>query len=352
MTESKLFDIRIDEPSAPIYSRAKERFDSLAKPVDGLGRFEDIICRIAAIRGSVMPDISNKCLVIMCSDNGVVDEGVSQTDRSVTAEVAALMGKNKSSVGAMTYVCPVKIFPVDIGIDCDERIEGVLDRKIARGTGNISKEPAMTSRQCLDAIQTGMDMAVSCACQGFDIIATGEMGIGNTTSASAIASVLLGRPVSEVTGRGAGLSGAGLRRKTETIRRGISLNRPDAGDPIDVLTKVGGLDLAALCGFYLGAAHRRRPVLLDGLITYAAALCAVRLCPKSGDAFLASHCSAEPASRLALDELGLSPLISAGLHLGEGSGAVAALPLLDMALRVYHSGNRFACIGIKPYQPL
>ena len=146
MTESKLFDIRIDEPSAPIYSRAKERFDSLAKPVDGLGRFEDIICRIAAIRGSVMPDISNKCLVIMCSDNGVVDEGVSQTDRSVTAEVAALMGKNKSSVGAMTYVCPVKIFPVDIGIDCDERIEGVLDRKIARGTGNISKEPAIIDK--------------------------------------------------------------------------------------------------------------------------------------------------------------------------------------------------------------
>ena len=178
------------------------------------------------------------------------------------------------------------------------------------------------------------------------------MGIGNTTTSAAVLSLLLDRPPETLTGRGAGLSDAGLLRKNNAIRQAIRRNRPDPADPIDVLTKVGGLDLAALCGFYLGAAYSRCPVLLDGLITCAAALCAVRLCPKVRDALLAAHCSAEPASALALEELDLAPLLSAGLRLGEGSGAAAALPLLDMALRVYHSGNTFDAIGIEAYRHL
>ena len=178
------------------------------------------------------------------------------------------------------------------------------------------------------------------------------MGIGNTTTAAAVLSVLLDRPPGELTGRGAGLSDDGLRRKTAAIRRAIEVNRPDPADPVDVLAKAGGLDLAALCGFCLGGAYSRCPVLLDGIITCAAALCAVRLCPKVRDALIASHCSAEPASAQALEALGLKPLISAGLRLGEGTGAAAALSLLDTALRVYHSGNTFDQIGIEAYRPL
>lgn len=356
MTESKLFDIRIDEPSAPIYSRAKEKFDSLAKPVDGLGRFEDIICRIAAIRGSVMPDISNKCLVIMCSDNGVVDEGISQTDRSVTAEVAALMGKNKSSVGAMTSSYPVKIIPVDIGIDCNERIEGVLDRKIARGTGNISKEPAMTSRQCLDAIQTGIDMAVSCACQGFDIIATGEMGIGNTTSSTALFCALTGTDVKSVTGRGAGLSDEGLKRKTQVIESALKFHgldscpgKPDREYAFAALAKVGGLDLAGLAGVFIGGAQNHVPVVIDGAVSAVAALAAYYIAPGCEKYMIASHKGREAATA-ALSVMGLFPVIDADMALGEGTGAVLLFTMLDMIMSVYRDGTRFEETDIDRYE--
>ena len=335
-----------------IYWEAEERWNGLAKPLGSLGELERAICRIAAVTGSPDVSLDRRVLAVFCADNGVVAQGVSQSDATVTEAVARALGEDRSTVNYMASGLACKVIPVDIGMSCKSTPAGVLDRRVRRGAADLSLGPAMEKTDCLRAMEAGFDLAEKAAEDGADLLLAGEMGIGNTTTSTAVLSVLLDRSPESLTGRGAGLSGAGLRRKTETIRRGISLNRPDAGDPIDVLTKVGGLDLAALCGFYLGAAHRRRPVLLDGLITYAAALCAVRLCPRAGDAMLASHCSAEPASRLALDALGLSPLISAGLRLGEGSGAVAALPLLDMALRVYHSGNRFSSIGIEPYRPL
>ena len=200
-------------------------------------------------------------------------------------------------------------------------------------------------------MELGADLVRECRDRGADIIATGEMGIGNTTTSSAVASVLLGLPPVEVTGRGAGLSDAGLARKIAAIERAISVNRPDPADPVDVLSKVGGLDLAGLCGVFLGGAKYRLPILVDGFISAVAALCAVRLWPEAGWAMLASHVSAEPAGRLVLDELGLKPLITAELRLGEGSGAVAALPLLDMALAVYHSGHTFDKMGMEAYTP-
>ena len=335
-----------------VCQKAKERWDGLAKPLGSLGELETAICRIAAVTGSPDVSLERRSLVVFCADNGVVAQGVSQSDASVTEAVAGALGEKRSTVNYLATGLNCKVIPVDIGMSCRRTPYGVLDRRIRSGTADLSLGPAMARQDCLQAMEAGFNLAENVVKQGAEILPAGEMGIGNTTTSTAVLSVLLDRPPETLTGKGAGLSDAGLQRKVEVIQRGIYINRPDPRDPIDVLTKVGGLDLAALCGFYLGAAHSRRPVLLDGLITYAAALCAVRLCPKSGDAFLASHCSAEPASRLALDALGLSPLISAGLHLGEGSGAVAALPLLDMALRVYHSGNRFACIGIKPYQPL
>ena len=338
------------DPSA--YQKATERWDSLAKPLGSLGELETAICRIAALTGSVDVSLAKRTLVVFCADNGVIAQGVSQSDSTVTEAVAKALGEKRSTVNYMASGLSCKVIPIDIGMSCKRTPYGVLDRRIRSGTADLTLGPAMERADCLQAMETGFDVAEKAVKQGAEILLAGEMGIGNTTTSTAVLSVLLDRPPETLTGKGAGLSDIGLKRKIEVIRRGIAMNRPDPEDPVDILTKVGGLDLATLCGFYLGAAHSRRPVLLDGLITYAAALCAVRLCPGAVDALLASHCSAEPASRLALDALRLSPLISAGLRLGEGSGAVAALPLLDMALRVYHSGNRFASIGIEPYQPL
>ena len=228
---------------------------------------------------------------------------------------------------------------------------GVWDRRVRNGTADITQGPAMTRAECVQAIELGAELVRECHESGSSIIATGEMGIGNTTTSSALASVLLGKSPAEVTGRGAGLSDAGLTRKVAAIERALSLNRPDPADPVDIISKVGGLDIAGLCGVFLGGALYRVPVVIDGFISGAAALCAARLCPGATFALLASHVSAEPAGGLMLDALELSPLISAGMRLGEGSGAVAALPLLDMALAVYHSGQTFGRLGIDAYTP-
>ena len=338
------------DPSA--YQRAKDRWDSLAKPLGSLGGLETAICRIAAITGDEDVSLKRRKLVVFCADNGVIAQGVSQSDSTVTEAVARALGEGTSTVNYMASGLSCDVLPVDIGMANGRTPPGVLDRRVRSGTADLFLAPAMEREDCLRAMEVGFDLAVDAARQGADILLAGEMGIGNTTTSSAVLSVLLDQPPHDLTGKGAGLSDVGQQHKVDVICKAIAFNRPDPEDPVDVLSKVGGLDLAALCGFYLGAAYIRRPVVLDGLITYAAALCAVRLCPKAGDVLLASHCSGEPASRKALEALGLDPLIAAGLRLGEGSGAVAALPLLDMALRVYHSDHRFASIGIEPYQPL
>lgn len=209
----------------------------------------------------------------------------------------------------------------------------------------------MTRAQAVQAIAAGLALVRAQKCAGVQLLATGEMGIGNTTTSSAVASVLLGRPVAEMTGRGAGLSDAGLRRKIEVIERGIAVNHPDAADPLGVLAALGGFDIAGLCGVFLGGALEQIPIVMDGFISSVAALCAVRLCPGADKAVFASHVSAEPAARLVLEELRKKPLITADLHLGEGTGAVASLPLWDMALAVYHGCYSFAEGGIAPYTP-
>ena len=216
----------------------------------------------------------------------------------------------------------------------------------------ITRNPAMTREQAAQALLTGIDLVREQREAGVRLLATGEMGIGNTTTSSAVASVLLSRPVPEMTGRGAGLSGEGLRRKIRAIESAIRVNQPDPSDPLDVLAKLGGFDLAGMCGIFLGGALFGVPVLADGFISTVAALCAVRLCPKAKKAVFASHVSAEPAGRQVLDALGLPPLITAGMRLGEGTGAVAAIPLLDMALSVFAEGDTFEESGIERYVPL
>ncbi len=244
-----------------------------------------------------------------------------------------------------------RVVPVDMGVRDFDGCDGVLDRRVGNGTADFTKGPAMTRAQAERAIQTGIELVREEAARGTRLLAAGEMGIGNTTTASAIASVLLGLPAEEVTGRGAGLSDAGLSRKLAAIRRGIEVNRPDTNDALDVLAKLGGFDLAGLCGVFLGGALYRVPVLIDGFPCSVAALCAARICPAAAGAMLASHVSAEPAGQLVLRALEKKPLITAELRLGEGTGAVAAIPLLDMALAVYREAYTFAEGGIEPYVP-
>ena len=336
-------------PAADLY-RARQRWNTLAKPLSSLGVLEENITKIAALAGNQTVTLNRRTLLVVCSDNGVVAQGVSQSDASVTTAVAAALGRGDSTVNYMAKAANCTVLPVDAGM-LELTPEGVLNRKLLWGTGDISAESAMSREICIRAMETGAALAEEQVKNGADILLLGEMGIGNTTTSAAVASVLLQREPGELTGRGAGLSDKGLQQKIRIIAQAIAVNQPNSEDPIDVLSKVGGLDLAVLCGICLGGARCRVPVLLDGVITNTAALCAVKLCSRVRDVLIASHVSQEPAAKLLLEALELKPCISAGLHLGEGSGAVLALPLLDQALAVYNSGHTFAALGIDAYTP-
>ena len=351
MTVNDIIDnIKPADPAAG--AEAVRHWDSLAKPLGSLGVLEEDIVRIAALTGSVDVCLDRRTLLVFCADNGVIVRGVSQSDHTVTAAVAAALGRGDSTVSFMAGTAGCRVLPVDIGM-AEETPPGVLRMKVKCGTEDIAQEPAMTREECERAVLAGAGLVRSLAEKaGKGIVLLGEMGIGNTTTSTAAACVLLDREPEELTGKGAGLSDEGLRRKIQVIRQAIRVNRPDPADPIDVLARVGGLDLAALCGACLGGALYRIPVLLDGMITNVAALCAVRLCPAVSDALIASHVSSETAAGLLLDALGLEPCITAGLHLGEGSGAVLALGMLDQALAVYHSGHTFGALGIDAYTHL
>lgn len=336
-------------PAADLY-RARQRWNTLAKPLGSLGVLEENITKLAALAGDRTVTLNRRMLLVVCSDNGVVAHGISQSDASVTTAVAAALGRGDSTVNYMAKAANCTVLPVDAGM-LEPTPEGVLNRKLLWGTGDISAESAMSREICIRAMETGAALAEEQVKNGADILLLGEMGIGNTTTSAAVTSVLLQREPGELTGRGAGLSDKGLQRKIRIVAQAIAVNQPNPEDPIDVLSKVGGLDLAVLCGICLGGARCRVPVLLDGVITNTAALCAVKLCSRVRDVLIASHVSQEPAAKLLLEALDLKPCISAGLHLGEGSGAVLALPLLDQALAVYNSGHTFAALGIDAYTP-
>jgi nicotinate-nucleotide--dimethylbenzimidazole phosphoribosyltransferase len=330
-------------------ARAKAHWDGVAKPLNGLGKLETAIERIAGLTGDENVSIGSRTVLVLCADNGIVKEGVTQTDASVTATMARRIFEHRSSVCLMAKTAHADVIPVDLGML--SRVEGVRDLHVADGTNNMAEGPAMTEAQAMQAIEAGILLAKERKAAGDSILVTGEMGIGNTSTSSAIASVLLRLPVEAVTGRGAGLSDAGLLRKREAIARAINVNRPDPTDAFDVLVKLGGFDLAGLVGLYIGAALCRLPILIDGLISSVAALVAARLVPNCVTAMLASHCSKEPVAQAILNELGLSAILYADMKLGEGTGAVCMLPLLDMALAVYHGSVSFSETGIEQYTP-
>ncbi len=332
-------------------ARAEEKWSRVGKPLGSLGLLEGMVVRMAGIFGTEDFSIGKKAVVPFCADNGVVAEGVTQTGQEVTAAVAGNMARRASSVCRMAQVAGAEVYPVDIGMASEVNLPGIAQKCVRRGgTGNFVKELAMTREEAEAAILVGVETAQLLSERGVKLLAMGEMGIGNTTTSAAVLSVLLERDPREMTGRGAGLSDAGLQRKVKAIETALALHRPDKRDTLDVLSKVGGFDLAGLCGLVLGGALCRVPVLLDGLISCAAALLAVNLCPAAGDCLLASHLSAEPAGRPVLDALGVKPLLQAGMRLGEGTGAVAVMPILDMAMAVYN-GDTFDDLKIEAYTP-
>ncbi len=347
--EQAIADIRPADPAA--IQRAKAHWNSLAKPLGGLGLLEELVTRMAAL-GEKPPSLPlHPVLAVLCADNGVVSQGVSQCGSEVTAQVARALAEGTSTVCYMAKQAHCRVVPVDMGIVDFSPVPGVLSRPMGNGTGDITQGPAMSRSECVRAVETGIDLALDFAAKGHDLILTGEMGIGNTTTTAAVSCVLLDKSPAEVTGRGAGLDSAGLKRKIAAVKRAISVNHPNPDDPIDLLSKVGGYDLAGLCGLFLGGGLARVPVVIDGAISAAAALCASRLCPSARDAMLASHCSSEPCGTLLLQALGLCAPLTAGMHMGEGTGAVALVPLLEQALAVYHSGHTFDVLGIDAYTP-
>lgn len=322
---------------------AEEYQVRLAKPPGSLGRIEEISIQLAGITGRVHNALNKKQLLVFAADNGVVAEGVSSAPQSVTKQqtINLMRGKTGAAVLAKHFGCGLTV--CDVGVNADIYESAVLNRKIAYGTQNICTGPAMTREQTLQAILTGAEIARTVDA---DVIGAGEMGIGNTTTSSAVLAVLLGTDVEAVTGRGGGITEESFRKKKAVIRTAIEVNRPDRDDVVGVLSKVGGFDLAAMCGAFLGAAAARRPAVIDGLISAAAALCAVRLCPNVRGYLVPSHASFEIGYRLAMEAMDLRPLFDLGMRLGEGSGCPLAFQVLDAACAVINDMATFDEAGI------
>jgi len=340
-------------------SRARDKWNAVAKPIASLGALEDAVVQIAGLVGSEDFALDKRIAVIMCSDNGVVAQGVSQCGSEVTTSVAESIARGTSSVCSMARPHHIDTVAVDVGMETPAATGRVLDFNIARGTHDISCGPAMTVEQACQAIMAGVNLVELLKERGYKIIVSGEMGIGNTTTSSALAVTLLGLDVDAAVGRGAGLSDAGLVRKVEAVRRAVEVNEPRADDVLDALAKVGGFDIAALAGLFIGGAIHRVPVVVDGFISMVAAYIAAQLCPACTCAMLASHASAEPAARAVGDKLAeacleqagvrFRPVIYADMRLGEGTGAICLIPLLDSALALYN-GSTFEASGIEAYE--
>ncbi len=351
MTKQEILNSRISkiQPSDKVAINAtKKRFDSIAKPLNGLGDFEEMVCRLAGICENL--DFAKKCTIVACADNGIVAHGVTQTDSSVTAIVAGNIAIGEATVAVMSRICGADVFPIDVGMLSEAK--GVEVFKTMNGTRDFLADTAMDKDDAISAILVGMDVVRRAKENGYNMVATGEMGIGNTTTASGITAVALSKDVESVTGRGAGLSKSGVCKKVEVIKAGIAKHNPDKTDAIDILHKIGGLDIACMCGMFLGGAENGVAVICDGFISAVSALLAKMLCPCAVDFMFASHLSAEGGAKFLLEKIGLKPVIHANMALGEGTGCVTLFPLIDMAIAVLKEMPSFEDVKIEEYKPL
>lgn len=329
---------KIKAPDQAAMDAARAYQATLAKPPESLGRLEALSIQLAGITGKIHNRMERTHLLVFAADNGVVEEGVSSAPQSVTLQQTINLTRAKTGASTLCRHFGVGITVCDVGVNAEIHDKAVLNRKIAYGTNNIAKMPAMTREQAITAILTGAGVAIHTEA---DALGVGEMGIGNTTTSAAVLSALLDVPPEQVTGRGGGITDEAFQRKKEVIRRAIETNRPDKTDVIDVLSKVGGLDIAAMCGAFLGAAATRRPVVIDGFISAVAALCAVRLKPEARHYLVPSHASFEIGYTLAMQAMDLQPMLLLGMRLGEGSGCPLAFQVLDAACAIINEMATF-----------
>jgi nicotinate-nucleotide--dimethylbenzimidazole phosphoribosyltransferase len=348
MNELKEILSAITPPDRKLFKKAREKLDQMAIPRGSLGRLEECAQRVVAISGTMKPSITKKTIVVFAGDHGVVEEGVSAFPQNVTAQMVANFIKGGAGINVLARHTGAKVLVVDMGIAGEIDLQaGLLLKKIARGTHNMRKGPAMTRAQALEGILTGCTIAEDLKSHKTEIIGTGDMGIGNTTSSSAIVALLTKGTVEEVTGRGTGVSDALLRRKIDVIKAAIETNKPDPADPLDVLSKLGGFEIAGIAGLIIGSASCHIPVVIDGFISSAAALVAVSLNPIIGEFLFAAHQSVEPGHRIVLNTLGQKPLLDLSMRLGEGTGAALGIGIVEAGVKVLREVLTFQEAGVQ-----
>lgn len=312
-------------------SQAAERLDKLAKPIGSLGKLEDLAVKISGMTGKQNNSFEKKVTIVMSADNGVVEEGVSSCPQVVTTIQTVNFMKGVTGICVLSKHAGADIRVVDIGIASDVEYPGLINRKIRKGTSNMAKGPAMSREEAIKAIETGIEMVTQLVNEGYSLFGTGEMGIGNTSTSSAVAMALLGCSAEDTVGKGAGLTEEGYNLKKSVIEKAIAINKPDPNDPIDVLSKVGGFDIAGMAGCFLGAAYHRVPIVVDGFISSAAALIACKINPLVKDFIIPSHCSEEPGYKHVMKEIGLKPMLDLNMRLGEGTGCPLAFNIIEAA---------------------
>jgi nicotinate-nucleotide--dimethylbenzimidazole phosphoribosyltransferase len=336
------------EPLEPAWmEKAQERLDSLTKPRGSLGRLEELAARYVAVRREPMPPLEKKWVVVFAADHGVVVEGVSAYPQDVTYQMVLNFLRGGAGINVLCRHIAARVIVVDIGVNHDfGQMPELISRKVAYGSRNMAQEPALTREEAIRALLVGVELAEQATASGMDAMAAGDMGIGNTTPAAALASVFTGRPVAAVTGRGTGIEDQAFRHKVAVINRALALHQPSAEDPVGALAAVGGLEIAGIAGLILGTAAARRPLVLDGFIATAGALVAAALAPAVSDYLIAAHRSVEPGHQIMLDFLGLKPLLNMQMRLGEGTGAALGLNLLEAGVRIYREMATFGEAGV------
>jgi nicotinate-nucleotide--dimethylbenzimidazole phosphoribosyltransferase len=327
--------------------QAQARQDNLTKPQGSLGLLEELSVKVAGMKGIAQPRIRDKVIITMAGDHGVIAEGVSLFPQEVTAQMVYNFLRGGAGINVLARHVGARVVVVDMGVATDLKAHpDLLVKKVAYGTKNMAQGPAMSREEAIQAIEAGIEIVESELRRGMDIVGTGDMGIGNTTPSSAIVAAFTGAPVADVTGRGTGIDDEQLAHKVETIERALAVNRPDPADPLDVLAKVGGLEIGGIAGVVLGAAAHRLPVVIDGFISGAGALMAAGLAPQVKDYLIAAHLSVELGHRLVLERLGLTPLLNLNMRLGEGTGAALGLFLVEAAVKVLNEMATFADAGV------
>ena len=338
---------KISPVNSVFFEKAQKRLDNLTKPQGSLGRLEEFAGRLVAITENDMPELDKKVVFTFAGDHGVADEGVSLFPKEVTPQMVLNFLRGGAGINVLARHAGAEVVVVDMGVDFDfGDVSGLVSRKVLRGTKNMRKGPAMTREEAEKCISIGIGLAAEYAKKGYFLFGTGDMGIANTTPSAAIAAILTGRSVSEVTGKGTGIGDAVLKNKIKVIGDALALNKPDPNDPVDVLAKVGGTEIGGIAGLIIGAAAHRIPVVIDGFISTAGALIAYCIEPKTKDYMFAAHKSVEIGHTAMLEKIGLRPILDLDLRLGEGTGAALAMLMIEGGLKIYREMATFGDAGV------